>query len=454
MFGFDPMKARALEGTNVAGKYRVTRELGRGGMGVVVEAINTSTGAACALKLMSREVDEEMRARFRREVFAAASIESPHVVRVYDTGDDDGMCASFMVMERLAGEDLSTVLKRVERLEPHVAITVVHQACLGLAKAHAKNIVHRDIKPANLFLVEDGPRVTVKVLDFGIAKLTVDTLQTGDGGLTFTGNVVGSPQYMSPEQAMGLRTVDARTDVWALGAVLYRALAGVSPHQGTTVGQIMFSIVSKRMRPLAEVAPWVPPDIVHVVTRALAFEASDRFGSVAELDAALEPLLRMHELRTEMFGAFTPPQGIEDSATLSTGAVVNNSTTTAFVRKRTPFTTLAVAGATLLAAVATGVAYVRSDGASHAATMAMGAPELPRDHSPPMPSPTATAPAVTLPAAAPLAASATPTTTSVTPRASLPRVAAAPAAPRAEVHANTKPQATIDPHDVSTNFDK
>ena len=277
----------------IGGKYRITELIGQGGMGTVFEAVHTGTGSRVAIKLIvSTDIKEEVFVRFQREARAAGTIDSHHIVRIFDMGTDERSGSPYMVMERLVGEDLSQLMRRVGPLSPQVAIALAAQAALGLAKAHESGVVHRDIKPANLFLHDssDDGELVVKILDFGIAKVLMDAMQRSEeGGLTRTGSMLGSPHYMSPEQAQGLRSIDHRSDVWSLGVVLYKMLCGQTPHAHLqTLGQVILAICSQHARPVQELAPWVPPDIALVVQRALQPDPNLRFQSAYEMFVALQ----------------------------------------------------------------------------------------------------------------------------------------------------------------------
>ncbi len=280
----------------IGGKYRITELIGQGGMGTVFEAVHTGTGSRVAIKLIvSNDIKEEVFVRFQREARAAGTIDSHHIVRIFDMGTDERSGSPFMVMERLFGEDLSQVMRRVGPINPTVALAITAQAALGLAKAHDAGIVHRDIKPANLFLHDGGDNgeTVVKILDFGIAKVLMDAMQRAEeGGLTRTGSMLGSPHYMSPEQAQGLKTIDHRSDIWSLGVVLYKMLTGQTPHAHLqTLGQVILAICSQPARPVQELAPWVPAEVATVVHRALQPDPRHRYQTIAELYQALTPLL-------------------------------------------------------------------------------------------------------------------------------------------------------------------
>ncbi len=280
----------------IGGKYRITELIGQGGMGTVFEAVHTGTGARVAIKLIvSNDIKEEVFVRFQREARAAGTIDSQHIVKIFDMGTDERSGSPYMVMERLVGEDLSQLMRRVGPLAPEVALSIVAQAALGLGKAHEAGVVHRDVKPANLFLHDGGDsgEVVVKILDFGIAKVLMDVMQRSEeGGLTRTGSMLGSPHYMSPEQAQGLRTIDRRSDIWSLGVVLYKMLTGQTPHAHLqTLGQVILAICSTPARPVQELAPWVPPEVAMIVHRALQPDPAQRWQSAYEMYRAMEPFV-------------------------------------------------------------------------------------------------------------------------------------------------------------------
>ncbi|HEX2871589.1 MAG TPA: serine/threonine-protein kinase [Polyangiaceae bacterium] len=283
-------------GSTIDGKYQIVRLLGQGGMGAVYEAAHLGTGRRVALKVILGElgISRDAILRFQREARAAGVIESQHIVQVLDTGIDREHGVPFMVMEYLTGEDLQKLCERLGPLPPDLALRITAQACSGLHKAHQAHVVHRDIKPANIYLAHrDDGDVVVRLLDFGIAKVKEDQLNgSPDQGLTRTGNMLGSPLYMSPEQAQGLKSVDQRTDVWSLGAVLYEALSGKTPHhRAETLGQLIMAICSSPPAPIQQLAPSVPPPIAEIVHRALRLDPDERFQSAAEMRDAIRRLL-------------------------------------------------------------------------------------------------------------------------------------------------------------------
>src|SRR5215471_6448151 len=283
-------------GSVVDSRYELLRLLGSGGMGAVYEALHRGTGRRVAVKLIARpdlSDDDEVLVRFQREAQVAARVDTPHIVNIIDAGRDRASGLPFIAMELLDGYDVKELVAHMGALSPELALRIGAQACSGLSKAHAAGIVHRDIKPANLFLARrpDGS-VIVKLLDFGIAKLPADLLASIEGGrVTVTGKLLGSPLFMSPEQAQGLKTLDHRTDIWSLGAVLYEALAGHAPFSGfNTVGQIIVAICSHPPPDLEQVANWVPPAAAAFVRRAMSIDVGRRYPTAG---AMLEDLLEL-----------------------------------------------------------------------------------------------------------------------------------------------------------------
>ena len=277
------------EGDVLADRYVVEHVLGTGGMGVVVSAKDRQLGRRVAIKLLSDVLlaDAETLRRFQREARVLAALESEHVARVLDVvvGDTGPM----LVMEHLAGTDLEKVLASRGSLPVAEAVDYLLQACEAIAEAHVAGIVHRDLKPANLFLSRRADGTTsLKVLDFGIAKLA-----SGDGQedhvLTRTGVVLGSPRYMSPEQVRNSKSVEPRTDIWALGAVLYQLLTGAPPFDAETVPALSAAIVSDPAPLLRSTLPDAPAELEQLVLRCLEKDPAYRFATVAELADALAP---------------------------------------------------------------------------------------------------------------------------------------------------------------------
>jgi len=279
------------EGEILAGKYRVERVLGQGGMGVVVAARHAELDELVALKFLLPEAlsEPEAVARFLKEARAAVRIKSEHVARVHDVGQLDSG-APYIVMEYLEGSDLGAILHTRGPLPVDDAVDYVLQACEAIANAHVLGIVHRDLKPSNLMLVSlsDGS-ACVKVLDFGISKIAARDGRESAMNMTRTAAVLGSPLYMSPEQMMSAKDVDARTDIWALGTILYEILAGRPPFVADTLPALGVLIATTPAEPIRDVRPDVAPGLEAVVARCLAKSRDERFANVAEVAEALAP---------------------------------------------------------------------------------------------------------------------------------------------------------------------
>jgi serine/threonine-protein kinase len=275
-------------GRTAGGKYKLVRLLGSGGMGEVYEAQHSVIGRRFAIKFLHPHLatNSEVVARFQREAQAAGSLENENIAAVVDAGTaDDG--APFLVMEYLDGEDLAHLLVRGGPLPVPRAAYIIIQACRGLAAAHGRGIVHRDLKPENLFICKrNDASDLIKVLDFGIAKLHAGSAGTG---LTQTGTTMGTPFYMSLEQARGAKEVDQRTDIYALGVILYEILSGAKPHPGDSYNEILYHVLTQEPAPLDSIRSELPAGLSAVVHKAMAREAGDRFDSAADLAAALVP---------------------------------------------------------------------------------------------------------------------------------------------------------------------
>jgi serine/threonine-protein kinase len=287
-------------GEMVDGKYRVERVLGQGGMGVVVAAHDVGLDRAVAIKLLHRPQphgqpsahraapDREFSARFRREARAMAKLTNEHFVRVLDIGElSTG--EPFLVMERLEGTDLAARVEKDGPLSvPEVADYVV-QACEAIAEAHSIGIVHRDLKPSNMYLARrpDGT-LCIKVLDFGIAKMTSEDAEIHQS-LTHTTAFLGSPAYMSPEQLLCARDVGAQADIWSLGAIMHKLLVGQPPFVAPTIPQVCSLIISSQPARACDLRPEIPSAFQDVILRCLQRYPADRFGDVAELARALAP---------------------------------------------------------------------------------------------------------------------------------------------------------------------
>lgn len=286
-------------GIVIGGEYTLTKVLGRGGMGIVYQA--ERDGEPFAIKLLSEHAVGKERSirRFLREARLIQSLDHEHIIRVVDAGTDPALDLPYIVMERLHGMDLAQLLDVHKPLAPAPLVNLILQACRGLEAAHARSIVHRDIKPSNLFLHSTGldsgdgrVAVTVKVCDFGVAKLIDldDWHQTYSGDLTRTESMLGSPMYMSPEQARTPKSVDHRTDIWSLGATLYEALSGrrLWPRQ-RSMGDLIVTMCTRSPAPLLGYAHWLDPQLAAVIHRALGRTPNERYPTMAAFAEALAP---------------------------------------------------------------------------------------------------------------------------------------------------------------------
>jgi serine/threonine-protein kinase len=278
----------SIIGVVLADKYRVIREIGRGGMGVVYECEHTTLGKRVAVKLMLEKYsdDTEAMARFQREALAASKIGNPHIIDVNDIGvAPDGR--SFVVMELLAkGMPLAHLIEQGPVPSPR-AIVIMRQVLRAVGAAHGKGIVHRDLKPDNIFLLqnEDGEDF-VKLLDFGISKVIGADESVAATKLTTTGVVIGTPLYMAPEQAMG-ETVERYADIYALGVIMYEMLAGKPPFEGATYAVLISKLLTTDAPLLSDVRPGLSPKLVATVHRALEKDPLSRFASAEDFAAAL-----------------------------------------------------------------------------------------------------------------------------------------------------------------------
>ena len=272
----------------VAGKYQLVRCIGQGGMGSVWEGRHTSLGTRVAIKFIEADYADngEARSRFDREARAAASIQSKHAIQIFDHGvTEDGK--PYIVMEMLLGEPLDKRIQRLVRLPLQDTARILQQVGRALSQAHEKGIVHRDLKPENIFLVADEDEEIAKVLDFGIAKIQSGAEGAGLTSSTKTGAVLGTPYYMSPEQARGLRNVDHRTDVWSIGVIAYRAITGSLPFEGESVGDLLVKICTSPVPVPSEALPGLPAAFDTWFSRTLDRDPSRRFATIAEATEAL-----------------------------------------------------------------------------------------------------------------------------------------------------------------------
>ena len=288
---FEPMNS-VEPGQVVAGKYEVERVIGQGGMGTVISAVHVQLRERVAIKLLSPEASgrTESISRFMREARAAARIKSEHVAKVSDVGTlDEG--TPYIVMEYLEGFDLAETIAQRGPLPSDEAIELVLQACEALAEAHSLGIVHRDLKPANLFLTHraDGTPC-IKVLDFGISKVTHPGTSQAEAALTHTTTIMGSPLYMSPEQLRATRGVDLRTDVWAIGVILYELLSGEAPFLGQSLPDISVKIAVEPPPSLRAKLPQLSALLEAIVLKCLEKDRDNRFRTLADFAVALAEL--------------------------------------------------------------------------------------------------------------------------------------------------------------------
>ena len=316
------------EGIVVADRFRLVKMIGRGGMGSVWQAQHLGLDTACALKFIEGELAllAEAHARFEREARAAAQLRSPHVVQIMDHGVWQGL--PYIAMELLDGEDLGKRLgARGGRLSPSEIATVMQQVCRALSKAHAAGVVHRDLKPDNIFLVRDDDREIVKILDFGVAKSKNQAL---DGSNTKTGAMLGTPYYMSPEQAQGIRSVDSRSDLWSLAVIVFQALTGRLPFESEALGDLLVKIIVSPIPRPSTVYGNLPPGFDSWWAKAADRNPDLRFQTAKELSDSLQlaldqssitDVLRVHVARSSPGVAATqvmPPPSTPFPAPLHT----------------------------------------------------------------------------------------------------------------------------------------
>jgi serine/threonine protein kinase len=272
------------KGQIVFGRYELDRLLAKGGMSQVWVATDRKLKRDVAAKLMSSTyaTSDRARQRFEREAMTVAQMQSPHIVQIFDYGVDHR--SPFIVMELLSGEDLRRRLKRERRLPLHVVGRLLVQTSMGLSEAHAAKLVHRDLKPANVFLQRSRSGEIVKILDFGVAKTAkAGDEMTVDDELTQAGSMVGTPQYMSPEQVRCLPDIDYRADLWSLGVILFRALTGVLPFKGRSANDLGVNICTGDYPQPSSINPDLPPSVDDYMRIALAKDPGDRFGSAREM---------------------------------------------------------------------------------------------------------------------------------------------------------------------------
>ncbi len=292
-----PSSHRALVGQLIDGKYEVRSIIGSGGMGTVFEAKHVAIGRIVAIKALHPSQIENATAvkRFHQEAWAAGSIGHPSLCEVYDVGllPDRG---PFIVMERLWGVTMAERLQQAMRLPIREAVATIMHVLAGLDAVHERGIIHRDIKPENVFLAErKNQPLAVKVLDFGVSKVVAgNTSNEWDerSALTQTGIVMGTPYYVSPEQARALRDVDARTDLYSCGVVLYEALTGEIPYEANNFHALLLRILQGNPRSPRELRDEIPPELEAVIAKAMAPDREQRYGTAREMSRALAPFVK------------------------------------------------------------------------------------------------------------------------------------------------------------------
>ena len=279
----------ALVGETLDGKYLVKSVLGAGGMGTVYAGENIRLGRPVAIKVLVKSpADPSGEKRFLKEARATGSISHPHICQIYDFGTTNG--SPYIVMEKLVGETLSTRIARERTLPIGEACTMIADVADGLGAAHEHNIIHRDVKPDNVFLAKVGDEIVPKLVDFGIAKniQRSGTMET----LTQVGTIVGTPDYMAPEQAAARRDLDARVDIYACGVMLYEMLTGIRPFIARSTHELLRFIIAAAPTPPRKHREEIPPDLERVILVAMRKDKNERFPTARDLSTALREIAR------------------------------------------------------------------------------------------------------------------------------------------------------------------
>jgi serine/threonine-protein kinase len=281
-------------GRVIAGKFRLEWPIGRGGMGTVWAAMHLQLDMPVAVKFMDPSAaDADGRLRFEREARAIAQLRSPHVVQVLDHGVDNG--TPYIVMELLEGEDLESRLRRTKKLSIAIATRIFTQSAKALRRAHDAGIVHRDLKPNNVFLARVDDEEVVKLLDFGVAKLQWNGALDPHNESTQQGLLLGSPCYMSPEQARGHKNIDHRSDLWSLAVILFRSLTGVRPFDASTIADLIIKICAEDPPHVSSLMPDAPPGLDEFFFRCFSRDPDQRYQSALEMASDFESIVRSYQ---------------------------------------------------------------------------------------------------------------------------------------------------------------
>ena len=317
-----------LTANTTVSHYRIVSKIGAGGMGEVYLAEDSRLGRKVALKVLSADLarNEDRVRRFEQEARAASALSHPNILTIFDIGKEDS--THFIATEFIEGQTLRSVLTR-GRMKVGEVLDIALQAASALAAAHAAGIIHRDIKPENVMVRPDG---LVKTLDFGLAKLIEAQAPSADSGArtiakanTDPGTVMGTAAYMSPEQARG-QTVDARTDIFSLGVVIYEMIAGRAPFDGETASHVIVSILEKEPAPLTRSSPDAPDELERIVTKSLAKDKDERYQTVKDLLIDLKRLKQRRDLDAEIERSISPDTLTRSSMATSSGQVLATAT--------------------------------------------------------------------------------------------------------------------------------
>lgn len=428
------------EGTVLGGKYALLTKLGQGGMGSVWRAEHIQLRSPVAVKLIDAQIIEnpEALARFMREAQSAAALRSPHVVQILDYGADRGV--PYIAMELLEGESLAQRLVRVGRLAPAQAAHVLTHVGRAIGKAHEAGVVHRDLKPDNIFICHNDDEEVAKVLDFGIAKSSSGAFGVPTGSATRTGAILGTPYYMSPEQAEGTKSVDHRTDVWALGVIAYECLVGQRPFESEALGGLLLAICTRPL-PVPSHFADVPVGFDAWFAKACARELPERFQSARQAASELRQICGTANVTTGGLGR----SAMNDARPPTVGGVAGTSQTNAYAasvgidtqKRKGPALVASLIGvAFLVVAVAGATAFIlRPENTAVDSALPNGAlPQVAAATPVTTQSPTVTP---VEPASAPSAAAATSAATPALPAATAIR-------PKATAARPAKPAPTID----------